>query len=91
MTATAIAPPTTEQAEPEFTTPLTAHDRCDACSAQAYVVWTKDGIKQPLMFCGHHSNEHETELFGKGWNAVHDERGKLQVQESKQRDAGSAV
>lgn len=31
---------------------LTAEDRCDRCSAQAYVSVT--GVNGELMFCGHH-------------------------------------
>jgi hypothetical protein len=31
---------------------LTAEDRCDSCSAQAYVSVT--GVNGELMFCGHH-------------------------------------
>ena len=31
---------------------LTAHDRCDACGAQAYV--RAKGVSGELLFCGHH-------------------------------------
>jgi hypothetical protein len=31
---------------------LTAHDRCDSCSAQAYVM--VKGAMGELLFCGHH-------------------------------------
>jgi sulfur transfer protein SufE len=31
---------------------LTAQDRCDGCSSQAYVSVT--GVNGELMFCGHH-------------------------------------
>jgi len=31
---------------------LTAHDRCDRCSAQAYVM--VKGAMGELLFCGHH-------------------------------------
>lgn len=31
---------------------LTAHDRCDSCSAQAYV--RVKGVNGELYFCGHH-------------------------------------
>lgn len=34
---------------------LTAEDRCDRCSAQAYVSVT--GVNGELMFCGHHYNK----------------------------------
>lgn len=31
---------------------LTAHDRCDQCGSQAYVV--VEGVSGELMFCAHH-------------------------------------
>lgn len=34
---------------------LTANDRCDRCSAQAYVRVT--GVSGDLLFCGHHYNK----------------------------------
>ena len=34
---------------------LTMEDRCDRCSAQAYVSVT--GVNGELMFCGHHYNK----------------------------------
>lgn len=34
---------------------LTALDRCDRCSAQAYVM--VKGVSGELMFCGHHYNK----------------------------------
>lgn len=34
---------------------LTANDRCDSCSAQAYVQVT--GVTGDLLFCGHHYNK----------------------------------
>jgi hypothetical protein len=34
---------------------LTAHDRCDKCDAQAYVM--VKGVSGELMFCGHHYNK----------------------------------
>lgn len=34
---------------------LTANDRCDRCSAQAYVQVT--GVTGELMFCSHHYNK----------------------------------
>ena len=51
---------------------LDARDRCDACTAQAYVrVYLESGV---LDFCGHHYNK-----FGNRINAVEvrDEREKL--------------
>jgi Zn ribbon nucleic-acid-binding protein len=41
-------------------TKFTAHDRCDRCSAQAYVrVVLPSG---DLLFCGHHWSRHEEVL-----------------------------
>jgi hypothetical protein len=34
---------------------LTANDRCDSCSAQAYVQVT--GVTGELLFCSHHYNK----------------------------------
>lgn len=40
---------------------LTAHDRCDRCSAQAYIhVELMSGLD--LVFCGHHYAEHAEAL-----------------------------
>lgn len=60
----------TVQAEPVAETqqeraPLTAHDRCDACGAQAYYeaeLYDLEGKKGRLLFCGHHFTMHEREL-----------------------------
>lgn len=41
---------TSEQAIREWE--LTANDRCDSCSAQAYV--RASGVSGELLFCGHH-------------------------------------
>ncbi|MDO4607098.1 MAG: hypothetical protein Q4B12_07235 [Bowdeniella nasicola] len=42
--------------------PLTAQDRCDACGAQARVVY---GLRTgKLFFCGHHSREFSDSLAG---------------------------
>lgn len=35
---------------------MNAHDRCDRCGAQAYVVVTVNN--GPLMFCSHHYDEY---------------------------------
>jgi hypothetical protein len=34
---------------------LTANDRCDACSSQAYI--QVYGVTGDLLFCGHHYNK----------------------------------
>lgn len=56
--------------------PLTAFDRCDACGAQAYVAAIVNGSE--LLYCAHHGNEYETNLFRLA-TAWHDERLSLSV------------
>lgn len=44
---------------------LTARDRCDACSARAYVkveIPTGAGVPSDLLFCGHHFNRYRAKL-----------------------------
>jgi hypothetical protein len=58
----------------QATTPLSAHDRCDSCGAQAYVrVTLPSGA---LLFCGHHAAKHKEQLSGQAltW---HDETFRL--------------
>lgn len=53
--------------------PLTAHDRCDRCGAQAYVRFAKD--EQDFLFCGHHARKHERALIDDhGYGIIQDER-----------------
>jgi hypothetical protein len=59
------------------TAPLTAHDRCDRCGAQAYVRATLPGGTE-LLFCGHHGNAHRPSLLVAG-ASLHDETDKLLV------------
>lgn len=62
MTATTTAPA------------LTAHDRCDACGAQAYVrVQMEFG---ELLFCAHHARKHQDALR-KVATEIHDETARL--------------
>jgi hypothetical protein len=67
---TEIIDESAEQAEFE----LTANDRCDICSAQAYV--RVEMAIGDLMFCAHHANEKRAELepIAVSW---HDESSKL--------------
>ncbi len=58
-------------------TALTASDRCDRCSAQAYVRATLPGGTE-LLFCGHHGNAHRPSLLVAG-ASIHDETDKLLV------------
>lgn len=46
--------------------PLTANDRCDACSAAAKVVFTF--LNGELMFCGHHAKKNLESLKIKSLN-----------------------
>ena len=54
-------------------TPITAHDRCDACGAQTlYRMHRPPTEEHPLRkgtleFCGHHYRAHLPELLGDGW------------------------
>jgi hypothetical protein len=54
---------------------ISTQDRCDRCSAQAYVVArTRSGN---LFFCGHHYKKHENAL--NSWaEEIIDEREKLE-------------
>ncbi len=70
----------TETTLPTLTTdvaPLTAHDRCDRCGAQAYIRATLPGGTE-LLFCGHHGNEHRPNLLVAG-ASLHDETDKLLI------------
>jgi hypothetical protein len=64
--------------------PLTAADRCDRCSSQAYVRATLPSGAE-LLFCGHHGGEHRAALAVAG-ASFHDETDKL----SAVRGSGSA-
>jgi hypothetical protein len=59
---------------------LRACDRCDRCSAAAYVevhmLGTNGRSSGVLLFCGHHYREHETALLSLAVH-VHDERSRL--------------
>ena len=50
---------TTEEAKEYI---LTAHDRCDKCDAQAYVM--VKGVSGELMFCSHHYNKIVNDTVG---------------------------
>lgn len=54
---------------------LTATDRCDRCTAQAYVRVIMPGGAD-LLFCGHHWNQHEPALRPKA-DVVFDETHRL--------------
>lgn len=58
------------------TGPLTAHDRCDGCGAQAlYRMHRPPTTDHPfrkgvLDFCGHHYRGNLPELLGDGWSVA---------------------
>jgi hypothetical protein len=54
---------------------LLATDRCDRCSAQAYVRVTLAGGSD-LLFCAHHFREHEARLRPLALH-IHDETERL--------------
>ena len=53
---------------------LTAADRCDRCSAQAYVRATLHAGGE-LLFCAHHGRQHIPALVGLA--EIHDESDRL--------------
>lgn len=44
---------------------ITRSDRCDACSAAAYVRAVKEDMS--LLFCGHHARKNLTSILEQGW------------------------
>ena len=64
---------------------LTAADRCDRCSARAYVlvsVFVPESGEHELLFCAHDYRQHETKLANSGARVQLDQRRQLQNQES---------
>lgn len=59
----------------DLAVPLTAADRCDRCSSQAYVRATLPSGAE-LLFCGHHANDHRAALLVAG-ASFYDETDKL--------------
>lgn len=66
---------TEEQVEVPSMTSMTAQDRCDGCSAQAYVRVSVHGTQ--LMFCGHHYAKGEVTLATQGAKVLEDNRAAL--------------
>lgn len=69
------APVTTLTTNPLLT--LTKFDRCDRCSAAAYVLVTVSDL--PLQFCGHHYGTHQAVLATLEATVVVDNRADLLV------------
>ncbi len=64
---------------------LTAADRCDRCSARAYVlvsVFVPDSGDHELLFCAHDYRQHEAKIANSGARVLLDQRRQLQNQES---------
>ena len=64
---------------------LTAADRCDRCSARAYVlvsVFVANSRHHELSFCAHHYQQHEAQLTSSGARVLLDQRRQLQSQAS---------
>jgi hypothetical protein len=62
---------------------LTVADRCDRCSARAYVlvgVLVLDSGEHELLFCAHHYRQHEAKLAFSGAAVLLDQRRQLQDQ-----------
>ena len=55
---------------------LTANDRCDRCTAQAYVLVMLEQDRS-LMFCAHHWNQHSEKLIDIAVDVI-DETDKLE-------------
>lgn len=68
MSSTVIDP----QVPAPLTEKLTALDRCDRCGAQAYTRFSMKGME--LLFCSHHTREHEPKLLADGAILVVDDR-----------------
>ena len=49
---------------------FSALDRCDRCVGQAYIAYRKNDLE--LLFCLHHSKQHNLALEVEGCNAFYD-------------------
>lgn len=56
---------------------MLATDRCDRCGAQAYTAWWQPLIKGLLLFCAHHTRDHELSLTADKWELTIDDRAVL--------------
>jgi hypothetical protein len=65
------------------TKPLSGHDLCDRCGAQAYVRVVLPGAGE-LLFCAHHGRQH-ADALAKVAVEIQDESGRL----SKPQKAGT--
>ena len=71
----------------EFYTVLTALDRCDECSSQAYVRVTvlvpDKGKDCELLFCSHHFGIRQPALLYMGAKVCQDQRDELVKEEAR--------
>jgi len=56
---------------------MLATDRCDRCGAQAYTAWWKPKANALLLFCAHHTRQHEAALDGQAFELTIDDREAL--------------
>lgn len=54
---------------------LTIFDRCDACAAQAWIAFGRDGGE--LIFCAHHGSKYLDALHTQGFTILADDRERL--------------
>lgn len=62
MGATVGAADAATLGESMMSAPLTVQDRCDRCSAQAYVRLMMSGSGLEMLFCGHHFEKNAAAL-----------------------------
>lgn len=72
-----------------MTGPLTAHDRCDRCGAQALVEAT-DGPQKQLLFCGHHGRKYVPALVKAGWVVFNETGGTYEASTGQEVNSGDA-
>jgi hypothetical protein len=85
MEDTLVKQETDSAAPPKFE--LRIADRCDGCSAQAFMVARKDieGKTMELLFCGHHGREAEPQLIAQGFE-VQDETNRINSKPTNPED-----
>jgi hypothetical protein len=77
---------TTTTRQPRQAPPLTLRERCERCSAQAYTGWVHPDVTDDrMLFCAHHTAEHEPVLVAGGWHLEVDQRPDLWAMEQGPR------
>jgi hypothetical protein len=74
-----------------FNSELTVADRCDRCSAQAYVRVAHGTWPSELLFCAHHGSKHVPALQDIEGIWVHDERDRLYAETALMKQASTEV